>query len=166
MDEKMKNKEIKEIYEGLQQVSGNIQGVRINYAISRTIRHLKPIAESLDDAIKPSEQYIEFEQKRVEMMEKYCDRDDKGNPMKEVIGKSVQYSITQKLGQFQKALETLSKPYKKAISQREKQIADYALLLEKECEETVKLHMISLDDVPETITRENFRRIEILIQEE
>lgn len=46
MDEKMKNKEIKEIYEGLQQVSGNIQGVRINYAISRTIRHLKPIANS------------------------------------------------------------------------------------------------------------------------
>lgn len=166
MDQKMKNREIKEIYEQLQQVSGNMQGVRINYAISRTIRHLKPMAESLDEAIKPSDEYLEFEQKRVELMEKYCDRDDQGNPRKEIFGKSVQYSITQKLGQFQKALEALSKPYKKAITQREKQLADYAGLLDKQCEEPLKFHMISLDDVPETITRENFRRIEMLIQEE
>lgn len=166
MDEKMTNRKAKQIHEGLSQISGTLSGVKFNYAISRTTRKLDHIVKSLEDAIKPSEKFLEYENKRVALMEKFCDVDKSGNPVKELVGKHVQYSITQKLGSFQKALEKLSKEYKDAISQRETQLKDYETLLDKLTDEPVTLHMIALEEVPQDITREDFKRIEILIQEE
>lgn len=152
------------LYRNLNQL-GNLSGVKFAYAVARNINLLKSEIESLDKALQPPEEFMEFEKERIALVEKYAEKDEKGKPKIEVAGNGAQQYVMEESGnKFQKEFETLKGKHKKAVEAREKQIDDYTKLLTTESD--FKPHMLKLEDLPKEINaRQTSGIYEILLEE-
>jgi len=160
----MKNKEILQLYNALQDVS-NLSGVKFAYAVSRNINKVKPTLNSLEEAINPKEEYKEFESKRVELAKKYAKKNENGEPVTntDLDNNTKTYEIENQKA-FQKEMTKLQKEYAQAITNREKQIEEYKNLLEEETQ--IDFYKIKKENLPEDITAQQLTGIFAIIEDE
>lgn len=139
---------------------GKLKGVKFAYAISRNVSLLKAELESLEKASAGSKEFEEFEAKRIAMVEGFSKKDKDGKPEK----KGNNYIIEDgKQPELDASFEALKKDNKEVWEARMKQIEEYNELLKTES--TVKLHKISLNDIPAEISVEQMHSITEMVEE-
>lgn len=130
------------VFERLQQEKTN---VKFSYAIAKNKIQMRPEVEALEEARKPSEKFVEYEQKRIALAKELADRDETGK----IKAENDRFIISEKMDQFNEKLEVLQKEYKDSIEEREKQIKEYNSILEEEI--YIKLYKIKVEHLPDEI---------------
>ena len=159
----MTNRQVFELRTGLEQ---NIQGLRalrgmkFAYALGKNLKTLASEIETFSSLITPSEEFKAFEEARKNQCETFCEKDENGEMV--LIENNTQYKIDVTSEEWIAAYKELEAEYKDAIDARNKQIEDYNTFLTSESD--IELHMISIDDVPENISVEEFELIEAFIK--
>jgi len=163
----MKNKDLFTFKEGLEEAK-KLQGVKFAYAVAKNSKLVTGEIESLQETIKPSEEYSEFEKERDEIVKKYAKKDKNGDPKQEtqeVNGQTFSfYKIEEEgMADYNKDFEELKEGHKEIIEARDKQLEEYDNLLKEDCD--IKVHMTVIDLVPENITGETLELIDWMIEE-
>jgi hypothetical protein len=122
---KLTKKEVLDLNNALHRI-GDLDGVQFAYAVSKNIVKLKTEIIALQTAFAPKPEFMVFENARLDLEAK---KDKKT---------------------FEKKMEALKKKHKKVISEREKQVKEFELLLEEEIE--IDLRKVLLSNIPEKIT--------------
>ena len=143
--------EVLVLYRNLNQ-TGELNGVKFAYAVSRNIDILKREIESIEKTLELPEDFKEFETKRIALAEKYAERDEKGKTLKEKATNGSEQFVIIPANQkkFDKEFDVLRGEYKEAVALRDKQIEEYTKLLTEESD--VVPYKIKLEDVPKEIT--------------
>lgn len=160
----MTNQELINLKAGLEQnIQGlkSLRGIKFAYALNKNFKILTAEIETFSEMFGVAEGYKEFEEARKELCEDFCDKDEDGNLM--YINNNTAYSIDITSEAWKEAYKTLEEKHKEAIDEHNKKIEDYNAFLLSESE--IELHKISIDDVPETISVEEYELIQYFIQE-
>jgi len=165
---RMRNIEVLELYHGLKNLKG-VQGIKLVYAINRTIAWLKPIAEAFSQEvlIPVPESYRKYQQEMREFYEKMVTNEDGSKRIRIVEGPNgqplEQLDINLSDPKVAAGKSKLDKKHEKAIVDYQKDIDDYNEFLRKECEEEIKLYMIPLAYAPDK--KEQYDIVAPLIRE-
>lgn len=139
---------------------GALKGSKFSFTIAKNKEVIKPIVDKLNKMIKMSDRFMEFDKKRVEINEKYAERDEKGNP----IMKEERFTIPKdKKEDFQKEIEALKTEYKDAVSERETQKKELEAFLKEEI--TLDFKTIPLSIIPEDINVDEMEILAPLVEE-
>lgn len=152
----MKNKELLELYEFLHKI--NLKGVKFSYAIAKNIALIKPEVESLQKSIDMTEEYKEFDAKRIELAKKHAKKDKNGEPL--VVDKNY---VPGNEAELEKEFAVLKEENKELVEARKKQMDEFNELLDKQND--VKLYKINIKDIPEEISSQQMTQIFQLIEE-
>lgn len=153
----MENRQLQVLLQGINAVN-SLQGVKFAYGINKNRKAIERELETLQEAIKASDKYTEYDKKRIELCEKHAVKDDNGKAKME----NNEYVITDK-DAFDKEIDTLRAKYKDAIDEREAQLKEFSELLKKESDFVP--FKIAFEDVPEDITSDAMSKIIDLIDE-
>ena len=119
--------------------------VRFSYFIVKNKRAIKEEMQILNESQKPSNDFIEYDNIRVELAKKYSDKDEIGNP--KVLNE--QFVITENMYNFDMEMRKLKERFKDTITAREQQLKDYNDLLEEDID--FKLTKVKLECLPKQI---------------
>ncbi len=144
----MKNKDVMSLYKSLVELSG-LKGVKLAYAVARNKVILQNEFEGLVASQKESQEFLDFEDERVELAKKYSKKNADSEPETKIVNKTREYILEDKEA-FKKALAELKEKYKKTLDERDQQIKDFEALLEEESK--ITLHKVSMADIPQDIT--------------
>ena len=123
----MKRRIAVSLWNALSKMEGMKYDVRFSYILAKNKIALKPEIEILNELKKSSPDYLEFENKRVELAQKYCDRDSSGTL--KIINN--QFVIKEKQ-LFEEEIIKLKTEYMKPIENREKQLKEYEVFLNED----------------------------------
>lgn len=154
----MKNIDLFRIRQGLEKLSDR-KGVRFAYIVVKNKKILDDELEILRKSIEPSENFSEFEQKRVELCETHAKKDENGQSILD----GGNYVIETK-EVFDKEMTKLREEFKDTLDERIKQQEDYEKLLQQETD--VELKKIKFEELPNDITASELEQIKELIEEE
>ena len=133
----------------LWQVLGKLEGlkhdVRFSYFLAKNKVALKSELDLMEEAQKPQEAFLAYEQKRVDTAQQFSDKDANGNPKVH----NGQYVIYDKRDEFEKEIKKLKTKFKTAIAAREKQVEEYEKLLDENVE--LNLAKIRFSQLPAQI---------------
>lgn len=158
----MKRTEIVNLYNGLNSV-GNLVGVIFGYAVNKNLAILKPEIEALQKALTPSEKFLEYDVKRVDIVKKYAKKDEKGEFVLLEVGGKKSYDVAGQEDTVENEVKPLKEEYKAAIEDNEKQMIEYNTLLEQES--NVELYKVKLENVPKDITAAQMTAIFPIVEE-
>lgn len=153
----MKNKDLFRLYQGLTDVS-YFNGVKFAYSIVKNKKNIESEIKTMEEIIKPSDKFQAYEQKRVEVCEKHCERQENGQPVVENNAYKIIDQIT-----FNSELLELKESNKDVLEFREQQLIEYNELLEEESK--IELVKISVDNLPNGITPLQIESIYEIIEE-
>lgn len=130
-----------------------LKGAKLSYAIIKNIDVINDYVSIIQKKIEPTEEHRKYEEERISLCEKFC----KKNELNELItitksDGSQEYDIDINDNNWIESLNLLKKKYEKCIQDRNLQIESYNSFLNEQAE--IKLHMISLDIIPDTVTVE------------
>ena len=161
---------IKEAYLFVQNSSelNNLSGVKFVYAITKNLKKIKSEIEVLEKTLEPTNEFKEFDKKRIELAEKHSKLDEKGKPILISAGivnnkPAMKYDVVNE-NLFAKEFEELKNENKEVLDARDKQMEEFQKLLEEEI--PFKIHKIKLKDIPENITKLQMDIINNFIEEE
>lgn len=150
---------------GLQQALSSLKGlsgVQFNYSTIRNLKILQSTIEDVQNASKASEEFLKYDQERVELAESFAEKDEKGNAI--IIENK--YHIQKKHKKtFEEKIEELRAKYSDAIAQREKQINELNDMLQNDSIE-LELATFKLEQLPQELTTEQIAGIYDLIEDE
>lgn len=155
----MLKKDIISLYNGLNSV-GSLVGVIFGYAVNKNISIIKPEIEALQKVATPAKEFLEFDQKRIDIVKKYAKKDDKGD----FIVKDNQYDVGENRELVEQEVEALKEENRVVIDARDKQINEYNTLLEEEVK--VDLYKVKLESVPKDITAAQMASIFLIVDGE
>lgn len=139
---------------------GDKKGAKFSYAIARNLILLKPEMEALDKAMTPVAEFLEIDNKRVELVKKFAKKNDKNEL---VLKNNNEYELEDSEA-FNKEFEALKKDNKEVFDARAKQVEEYIELLKMESD--TKLYKVSLHTVPEDITVTEMFNLREIISED
>lgn len=154
----MKKSEIISLYNGLNSV-GNLVGVIFGYACRKNIDIIKPEIEALQVAVTPSKEFLELDQKRVDIVKKYANKDEKGNAL--IVNN--QFDVKGNEETVEKEVGVLRDENKDIFEARDKQVNEYNKLLDEDAK--VELYKVKLENVPKEITAAQMNSIFAIIEE-
>ena len=125
-ESRITRQKILNIYKAVESLSNYVVGAKISYILARNKAILRDELEALQ-TIKPPKEFIEYEQKRIQIALSYALKDSENNP---IIENNM--FVIENLNEFQTAIMKLQEKYKDAISIHEKQQLELQSLLEEE----------------------------------
>ena len=156
----MKRKDIPAILNALDDVS-ELKGVKFAFAVLKNRKIFESQIEEdkaiFEKILTPSDDFKEFETKRIELCVDYSEKDENGLPIIE----NEQYKILD-FSKFDVELNILSEKHKEAIDARKKQIDDYNSLMEEEL--VLEFKKISIEELPNDVSEKQLRVLEFMIQ--
>lgn len=161
------NEKLSSLMQGIEAVSG-LKGVRFAYSMARNRLALKRELETLQEAIKASDKFAEYDKKRIELCEQHADKDEKNKPKMINVGtekaprEEFVFSKANKV-KFDKEVDVLQKENKAILDERDAQLKEFAELLKKESE--FKPYMIAYEAIPEDISSSQLSGIIDLVEE-
>lgn len=158
----MKKSEIIELYNGLSGVLGLV-GVTFGYSVNKNLAIIKPEIEALQKALTPSEKFLEYDAKRVEIVKKYAKKDEKQEFVLFDVGGRKSFDVAGQEEAVENEVKPLKEEYKEAIELNEKQMKEYNELLDKEAK--IDLYKVKLENLPKEITGEQQKSIFAIIEE-
>jgi len=158
----MIKREILELYNKLKGL-GDLKGVKFSYAVAKNISLLEREVKIIQESIKPSPEYSEYQQKRASIAKENSKKDENGKAITFIDeNESVNYAIADQ-SKFDKEIEALQKKYKKSLDERDGQIKEFNELIETDTK--IELHKIDIDDVPKDISVKQMEAIQGIIKE-
>ena len=150
----LKNYQIMDLAEAFMRIGkmGIVSTKKFSYALVLNDDRIQSNVKAITEIARPSEFYIEYEQKRQEIISKYADSDADGN----IILADNRWVVF-KEGTKETAMDemsTLNEEYKDILESRNKDIDEYNELLDSDVE--LNIHMVDLDDVPEEVGKDLF----------
>ena len=124
----------------------NLKGFKLAYAVAKNKRALLDEQRILQDILKSSDKFLEYDKKRIELCELHAEKDERGKPMKE----GGRYKGLADHTEFQNGLDALMEEYKEAIEAETNKLQDHQKALDEIVE--FKMEMIPIDLVPQDIT--------------
>jgi len=155
----MKYEEMFRTYEGLTKMK-SLKGLTFNLAVVKNKNRMLEEIKQVEETYKVTDEYREFEEKRIETCEKHCKRKEDGSPE---ITENGEYSFEDaEFTKFEKALKTLQKKYKEAIDFRQNQLKELSELEEK----GVDLSYVTIKekDLPRDISTEDLETVYFMIK--
>jgi hypothetical protein len=140
-----KNVTLLERCEQLKKNLGKYKG-KIAYAANKNLRTLNNESEDILAASKESDEYKDYQKKRIALCEKYAEKGEDGGPKLKDVGKGVQsYQIAPADKEtFDAELKVLQEENQEVIDELKKTLEDFNLLLEEKVE--VKLWEITVKE--------------------
>lgn len=139
-----------------------LSGAKFAYGVKRNIDLTKPEIEALDKAMAPSEDFMklqeEFESQRIEIVEKYANKDSEGKPLKkmaELNGKQVEvYDMDPEKSKIsnEECESAMKAKNPEVYEARLKQLKDYEEILKEEVKVAFFPYTVNLSEVPDGIT--------------
>lgn len=161
----MKIQEALNLYQAL--VMGklkNLKGAKLAYALLRNQSIFKNELSLIENSFNNNEKYVEYEEKRLNLLNKYVERNEKGNPLFEEDKINYKVSETNKKIYLEE-LETLKKEYENDIKDQKEKVDAFNSMIEKE-NVPFEYHKINLNDLPDDITTEQMQILMPIIKEE
>lgn len=115
---KIKARDAVVLWETIQELERRTFNVQFSQFLVKLKLELSEIVEPLLDARRVPDSYLEYERQRVTLAQEHADTDDSGK----AIVQNGQYVITNRAGEFQKALQELKDKYEQAFVEREEQL--------------------------------------------
>lgn len=141
----MKRSEFFDLYNKLQGLRYHSDNKNFSYALIKNIKAIEQDINKLNEVIKPTEEFLQFEQERLAICQSHSIKDDNGDPL--LNGDEFQIENIEK---FNEDLIPLKTKYQDMLNYRQEQIEKYNSLLDQEIE--MELVKIGPDDLPDTIT--------------
>lgn len=132
-----------------------------DFFVIRNVSHLLTEVQAMDELKKksiPPERVTEFEKKRTEIVEKYCDKDADGKSVQIVQdlgnGKSQSiFNFTKTMEQFTAEFDALKAEYKADVDAYDASLKELDALMKEEIE--IEVTKISFNHVPENLVIKN-----------
>ena len=131
---------------------GNLKGVKFLYAVAKNKVKISRECKALRESIQPSEEYVKYDNERLEICRNLAEKDKDGNPV--MIGNSFKDSNQKK---FDKELTKIRKNYNGAIEERKKELEDFEKFLDDKTD--IELHLVKTENVPEGINAEQMSNL-------
>ena len=157
----MKNRDLIKLQNGLNQV-GRLTGVKFGYAISKNLDKVMREVKSLQDPIKPSDEWAAIEEKISEIHKLHCDKGTDGSPL--IVNNMLVFDKS--ADKHDKALADLEKKNQEAYDARKVIMDEYEKMLDEDVAADFVIHKINMEHVPESITTQQFFGILPIIEEE
>jgi len=142
----MKNSQAITIYQNKESLN-NLKGYAFCRAMHKNFDKIKEELSFINEYVKPSKEFLEFMDKKEEIIKKYSD----GKPKQE--GEMINYNILKdKQGEYTEEVTKLIEEYKEAVEEFKAQKNNYEEALKAECE--IDFVMLKESDVPEDISME------------
>jgi len=141
----MKIYELFNLYNKLQGLRYHSDNKKFSYALIKNIKSIESEIKNLNEIIKPTENFLKFEQERLIVCQNHSIKDENSEP----ISNGDEYQI-EDMNKFNIDLEPLKIKYQDTLAKRQKQIEKYNSLLNQEIE--IDLIKIGPDDLPDAIT--------------
>ena len=158
----MQKKNLLDLNAVLADVADKKAGVKFIYFVSKNKRLIEAEIESLKEAAKPSQEYIDYETKRIALAKKHAKKKDG-----EFVIENRNYVLENEEA-FNTELDTLREAYKEKIKEQQEREKQLESVLEEAVD--IKLHKIKLSDLPDNILSSNqltvLTALDILIDEE
>lgn len=139
---------------------GALKGAKFTFTITRNKQAIKPMVKKVNELATMSDSYKEFDLKRVEINNKYAEKDEAGKAKMQ----DERFVIPEdKKEDFEKEIEALKEEYKEAIKEREEQKNNVEAYLKEETE--LELKPIPLSMIPDDINVDEMEIIEPLVEE-
>lgn len=138
----MKNSELFELFNTITAPDFKYKGAEFNYIIAKNVAKLKPELEALQKGLEATEEYKEYDTKRIEILKKYAVKGENGEPVIE----NNAFKLSDKTTAL-KEIEELQKENKEILDARTRQEQEYQELLNKES--TIEIHKLKKSDLPE-----------------
>ena len=141
----MKKGELYGLHQSLSEAARTSKGIKLGYALIKSIRFVEKDIMTLEDLRKPSEEFQEYDRKRIDICLAHAEKDDKGQPKTMMSAQNnKEYVITDRPA-FEKAIEELREQYKAAVDDHEARKDKYNQELASEC--TPKVHKIKFSEI-------------------
>lgn len=140
----------------------NLKGPVFLHTILENIKLLNNEIEKINNLIKGTDEYNEYQNKRIDICNNYAEKDEDGNVVKVVNNNIEEFKIDKDNKEFVEEIEILQKKYKNAIDEFLKQIDEYNNYLETTIE--INFSTLSINDIPEDINFELMKVINIFIE--
>lgn len=149
-----------DLYRVLQGINlaGSLTGIKFSYAMSKNKSLIMAELKSAEESLQQSPGMLAFEKDRMELVNEYGTRDEKGK----LVIENNQYAI-EKMDEFNKKIEALKKVHKDALDENKKKIDEYNEFMKEEID--MPFHMISMKDIPENISVDVMDQIMPLVSE-
>lgn len=154
----MKNVDLFRLRDGLNDVS-NLKGVKFAYSVLKNKKLVEDEIALIQKSVEMSPEYQEYERNRIELCEKYADKDKDG---KSVVVNGA-YQIENKT-EFNVEVEKIKNENLKFIEERVKQVNDYEVLLQEESDVAEKLSKVKEEYLPSDITANQLQSIIEMIE--
>lgn len=150
----MKKSEIILLYKSIINIfNKNFPGAKFSYCLKRNIDLLLPEVEAIDKAKLSSPEYMEYEQKRIDLVKNYAQKDENGEPIvKDNEFQGVDFNNPDFVEKYSK----LNKEYEKPL----KEINE---LMDQESD--VQLYKLNINDVPNELESLELNKIYSIISE-
>lgn len=141
----MKRSELFDLYNRLQGLRYHSDNKKFSYALIKNIKTIESEINRLNEIIKPTEDFLQFEQERIAICRSHAIKDENGEP----ILNGDEFQI-EDMSKFNSDLEPMKMKYQDVLHKRQQQIEKYNSLLDEQVE--VELIKIGPDDLPDSIT--------------
>lgn len=141
----MKRSEIFELYNKLQGLRYHVNNKKFSYALIKNVKNIEVDINTLNEIIKPTEDFLQFEQERIAICRSHSIKDENGEP----VLNNDEFQI-ENMENFNSDLIPIKEKYEKTLSKRQEQIEKYNSLLDED--NVVELIKIGPDDLPDGIT--------------
>jgi hypothetical protein len=141
----MKKKDLLSLNNALMMLEGRQFPVKFSYFIAKNKVLLKSEITALNEAQKPSAEFVAFDTARATLAHDLADRDEKGQARVE----NNNFIIIEKVDEFKEKLDALKKENEEVIKAQEQKIKDFGDLLE----EDIKFDgpKVNFNDIPPTV---------------
>ncbi len=141
----MKRSELFNLYNKLQGLRSYNDNKRFSYALIKNIKIIQEEIEKLNEIIKPNDEFLKFEDERIQICNSHCVKDENGEP--DLDGD--EFKIIDK-DKFDESLKPLKEKHNTTLNQRQQQIEKYNSMLDDNIE--IELSKVGPDDLPDNIT--------------
>ncbi len=155
-DRKLTNLEVLQLHAGLKNLH-SVPGIKLNYAISRTIQNLKPLVEAFDqDKLIPKTDGFKKYESELRKAYEVLSSGGKGKPKTRIIqtpnGEVETLNIDINGEEAKEIRARLQEEYFDVIESRKADAKEYNEWLHQECEEEFKIHKVLLSEMPQDET--------------
>lgn len=141
----MKRSQFFNLYNKLQGVKYHTDSVKFSYALIKNIKTIELEIQKLNESIIPSDDFLKFEQERIQVCQDHTQKDENGDPI--VIDNEFQIENQE---EFNIALLPIKEKYGRILQLRQNQIDAYNRMLDEKIE--MDLILVGVDELPKEMT--------------
>lgn len=158
---RLRREDVLEIHTALTMAAAYSGTTNYNYAVARNAALIDAEAKSVQAAITPSKRFLEWDQRRTALCQKWADRDADGNIVKD----GGRYVVVAHSAEFDEEIKALNKEYSAEIDAQDHKNREDTAFLQEEIDIPGEFRKIKFDEIPRELTGKVLRPLLCMISE-